>query len=51
MTNGNSAYIYFFTINFSGSQGKIGQPSAEKNASNVMLRGIKYIKLKMITKR
>jgi hypothetical protein len=30
MTNENSAYIHFFTVNFSGSQGKIRRPSAKK---------------------
>jgi hypothetical protein len=30
MTNENSAYINFFTVNFSGSQGEIRRPSVEK---------------------
>jgi hypothetical protein len=30
MTNENSAYIHFFTVNLSGSQGEIRRPSAEK---------------------
>jgi hypothetical protein len=30
MTNENSAYIHFFTVNFSGSQCEIRRPSAEK---------------------
>jgi hypothetical protein len=30
MTNENSANIHFFTVNFSGSQGEIRRPLAEK---------------------
>jgi hypothetical protein len=47
MTDESFAYIHFFTVNFSGSQGEIRRPSAEK-LSLYVLQQPAFIRLSML---